>query len=321
MLRSCKHLLGVFLGLSLTACATVSAPPKTDPRIAQLERRKQEDGWTFDVKYTEVMERPLPPRIPLRVMSSRQSFDQAKQSKARLDAANKKRQYPWNTQCDPSAAQWDWRTEGHIGAVRAQEKCAACWAFATTAAFEASYSIQYGRYVPVSEQSVINCASASSTCKNGSVEDAYDVFMENGAVGAAAEPYLQRKEKEKCPSALSEMRAQEWAYVDDQEVIPSTPTLKNALCKHGLIVTAMRASEALQAYSGGVFNAHENGPVTHAVVIIGWDDEKESWLVRNSWGSEWGMDGYMWIKYQVSSIGTNASWIRAAWSADPPSSR
>jgi C1A family cysteine protease len=86
--------------------------------LAELERLKQERGWTFDLKYTEVLERPLPKRIPLRTMSSRQSREQTKTSKAQLASASKTSNGPWNTQCDSTASQWDWRTEGHVGEVR-----------------------------------------------------------------------------------------------------------------------------------------------------------------------------------------------------------
>ncbi len=175
MLRSFKHLLGAVLGLSLAACATTGASLNTHPRLAELERLKQERGWTFDLKYTEVLERPLPKRIPLRTMSSRQSREQTKTSKAQLASANKTGNGPWNTQCDSTASQWDWRTERHVGEVRDQgRQCFSCWAFAAAAAFEASYSVQHGQYIPVSEQNVLNCASTMSTCDGGLVADAYN---------------------------------------------------------------------------------------------------------------------------------------------------
>jgi C1A family cysteine protease len=313
MLRSLPHLLGIVLGLSLAACATAGAPPKTHSRLAELERLKKERGWTFDLKYTDVLERPLPPRIPLTTRSSRQSLEQTKKPKGQLASASKTSSGPWNTRCDASARQWDWRTEGHVGDVRDQgRQCLACWAFAAAAAFEGSYSVQHGTYVPVSEQNVLNCASDMSDCAGGLVADAYKVFTTKGAVNAALEPYLAHRTD--CTPPAGKMRALTWGYVSADEVIPSTPAIKEALCRYGPIVSAVRATLSMQAYAGGVFNHDEAGPANHAVAIIGWDDEKEAWLVRNSWGAEWGLNGYMWIKYRVSSIGTEASWIRAEYS-------
>jgi C1A family cysteine protease len=309
MLRSFKHLLGVVLGLSLAACATTSPLPKAHSRLAELERLKKERGWTFELKYTEVLKRSLPKRIPLRTKNSRQSREQTKRSNALLTSASKTLKGPWSTQCDASASSWDWRKEGRIGDVRDQgPQCLACWAFAAVTAFEASYSVQHGSSIPVSEQNVLNCASESSDCEGGLVVDAYKVLTK-GAVGAAEEPYLGKRSS--CTPPSGKMRALAWGYVNDEEVIPSTPAIKEALCTYGPIVSAVRATESMQAYGSGVFNEDAKGPVNHAVTIIGWDDEQGAWLVRNSWGAQWGMSGHMWIKYQSNSIGTEASWIRA----------
>ncbi|HLM44757.1 MAG TPA: C1 family peptidase [Myxococcaceae bacterium] len=281
--------------------------------MAELERLKKERGWTFDVKYTEVLERPLPRPIPLMTMSSRQSGEPAKKPRTQLASTSKPSAGPWKTRCDSSASQWDWRTEGHVGEVRDQGRvCNACWAFAATAAFEASYSVQHGRYVPVSEQNVLNCASPSSTCAEGFVGDAYNFFINKGAVSAEAELYVGKQLD--CTPPSGNMRALSWDYVNPKARIPSTPAIKEALCRYGPIVTAVTATQAMQGYADGVFNDDDEGLPNHAVVIIGWDEEKGAWLVRNSWGPEWGLGGYMWIKYRVSSVGSSASWIRAAYS-------
>ncbi|MFN8182348.1 MAG: C1 family peptidase [Bacteroidia bacterium] len=47
----------------------------------------------------------------------------------------------------------------------------------------------------------------------------------------------------------------------------------------------------------------------HAVVIIGWDDSKNAWLVRNSWGVYWGENGYAWVDYNTNNIGRRATWV------------
>jgi cathepsin L len=49
--------------------------------------------------------------------------------------------------------------------------------------------------------------------------------------------------------------------------------------------------------------------INHAVVIVGWDNTKDAWLVRNSWGTGWGNDGYAWVKYRHNGIGFNSVWV------------
>ena len=106
MLRILKHLMGVCLGLSLAACATTSAPPRVHPRLVELERLRQERGWTFEMKYTEVLERPLPRRIPLRTMSARQSPAPNKEPRGPLAPANQAPGAPWKPSSSPPSPGW-----------------------------------------------------------------------------------------------------------------------------------------------------------------------------------------------------------------------
>jgi cathepsin L len=52
--------------------------------------------------------------------------------------------------------------------------------------------------------------------------------------------------------------------------------------------------------------------INHVVLLIGWDDEKQAWLVKNSWGESWGEKGFAWIRYGSNNIGVFAAWIEAA---------
>jgi cathepsin L len=90
--------------------------------------------------------------------------------------------------------------------------------------------------------------------------------------------------------------------------------IKQAIQTYGPVAAAVYVGSYFQSYTGGVFDKNEssNGgfcgcsapsQVNHAIVLIGWDDSKQAWLLRNSWGPGWGESGYMWIKYGASQVG------------------
>jgi cathepsin L len=64
-----------------------------------------------------------------------------------------------------------------------------------------------------------------------------------------------------------------------------------------------------------VFSESDSRPIDHAVVLIGWDDSKQAWIIKNSWGSAWGDDGFLYVKYGTNSIGFGAAWAEA-WPKD-----
>jgi hypothetical protein len=120
------------------------------------------------------------------------------------------------------------------------------------------------------------------------------------------------------------VKAMTWDYVSSfpHEVAP-TEEIKRALIIYGPIVTTLVFDDCLNLYGGGVFNEEQNWnidaaggrktikPGNHILLIVGWDDAKGAWLVKNSYGTEWGENGYGWIKYGSNNIGQFAAWILA----------
>jgi len=81
---------------------------------------------------------------------------------------------------------------------------------------------------------------------------------------------------------------------------------------YGPISTAVCVGPSFQSYTGGVFETDECTEVNHAVVLTGWDDTQGNngvWILRNSWGTGWGEDGYMRIGYGISGVGSCANYI------------
>lgn len=103
-----------------------------------------------------------------------------------------------------------------------------------------------------------------------------------------------------------------WAFVGPEWGIPTEGQLKQAIIDRGPVTVCVYVNSAFHGYSGGIFNACEDYAINHAVDLVGWDDEQGSngvWFLRNSWGEDWGEDGYMRIEYDCSRIGYNALYV------------
>jgi len=91
--------------------------------------------------------------------------------------------------------------------------------------------------------------------------------------------------------------------------------LEEALCRYGPLAVALYVDgEEFCAYTSGVYSGVRSGgqAVNHAVLLVGWDDGKQAWLIKNSWGLGWGEKGYMWIRYGSNDVGFGAAWVVAA---------
>jgi hypothetical protein len=106
-------------------------------------------------------------------------------------------------------------------------------------------------------------------------------------------------------------RALAWGYVNQPfDKMPTVGQLKSALVEYGPLAATIKTDYCFSIYKSGVFNGQNNSSVNHVLMLVGWDDAKEAWLVKNSWGKDWGEDGYAWIKYGSNNIGLFAAWIQ-----------
>jgi C1A family cysteine protease len=112
-------------------------------------------------------------------------------------------------------------------------------------------------------------------------------------------------------------RALAWGYVNEKpDELPSVKQLKAALIEHGPLAVPIHGDSCFSVYQSGVFNGPHNGGPTHVVVLIGWDDDKQAWLIKNSWGEAWGENGYGWVAYGSNNIGLFAAWIQPSPSTE-----
>jgi C1A family cysteine protease len=216
--------------------------------------------------------------------------------------------------CSPSLAKFDWRTKGAVTDVKDQNPCGSCWAFAAVAALEGSYFMTNRASMNGAEQQILDCSRGGS-CQGGWYDSVWENLQGYGMASSKSYPYLGSDSQCRWSKATP-FHWSAWGWLDERSPagMASVGAIKDGLCQRGPLATTMVARTiGFDAYqSGGVLNeAVPNKDIDHAVTIVGWDDRKQAWLVKNSWGKEWGDKGYLWVRYGANKIGTWTAWVKA----------
>jgi cathepsin L len=293
------------------------APAAIKTRLNSLRQEISSGKHRFQVGYTAAMDFDLnqitgavvPPNIEQ--LAAEQNAKAAEAMKALPAAAP----VPG---CSATAPTFDWRKANGVTPIKDQGPCGSCWAFGTMAAFEGSWRVFNGQLINGAEQDILDCNLHNWGCGGGWWAFDQMVPPNRGIATEASYPYTHVKGA--CKTAVPRpYKAAFWGYVPrPASYIPTVATLKQYLCAFGPLAVAVNATSAFQAYTGGVFDQHSTGNINHAVTLVGWDDSKQAFLIKNSWGTGWGSTceygterGYMWIGYDSNKIGYNAAYVRA----------
>jgi C1A family cysteine protease len=225
---------------------------------------------------------------------------------------------------DPAAASFDWRTRKAVTPIRTymnntgQDSCGGCWCFSAVSTFESSLLLQAGGdpgALDASEQHILNCGNTGG-CEGDWYWTAWEFMKSKGTATEAAVPY--KGVVGACNNMVpTPYKVDDHGLVDANKPIPGMDLMKKFLCDYGPLSIAVYADDAFLAYGGGVFKGFDSEPmnpdarVNHAIALIGWDDVKGAWLIKNSWGTDWGEQGYMWINYGSNNVGFAAAWAKA----------
>lgn len=210
---------------------------------------------------------------------------------------------------------FNWCDQGICPPVRDQGACGSCWAFGTVAPFESGLKLKTGQMKDISEQYLLSCNIDGFSCDGGWFAHDYHIDKippgENaaGAVYESEFPYVASDVPCGSPHPHHE-KLSSWSYVGSQTSVPSADAIKQAIYNHGPVAAAVCVNRPFQRYSGGIFSSRwPCRKINHAIVLVGWDDAQGAWILRNSWGSAWGEQGYMRIKYGQNQVGYGANFV------------
>jgi hypothetical protein len=208
---------------------------------------------------------------------------------------------------------FDWRDNGINLPVENQENCGSCWDFGACSAFEQAWKLVNNGVISVSTQNVLDCNSAGKDCGGGWPSDALDYITNTGVASYSDDPYVGTR-LTPCNQSLGKpYKAETWGYVGNDDGIPSIQAIKSDLLSYGPLVIGINATDSFQRFvnkkTTDIFNEGVSGDINHIVTLIGWDDPTSCWLIKNSWGTGWGANGYAWVSYSTNRVGYGAAWV------------
>ena len=228
---------------------------------------------------------------------------------------------------------FDLRVTGNISPVKDQDPWGTCWAFATYASLEST--LMPATPTPnFSEKNLVNLAGFDNTYDDGGDMEMSTAYLVrwNGPVNSATDPYPKGSwaSSNTYPPVK---HVQNVVYFPARSNRTDTNNIKGALTRWGAIFTSMHWDETSfynrshTSYYQPASNPDSDGG--HAVAIAGWDDAYEAtnftdtppgpgaWIVKNSWGTGWGDDGYFYVSYYDklfgSAIDSGDHWTTAAF--------
>lgn len=190
----------------------------------------------------------------------------------------------------------DWRADGLVTDIKNQGQCGSCWAFSAVGAMEGQHAKVTGKLVSLSEQNLVDCVTTNYGCGGGWMSYAMEYVVQNHGIDTESS-YPYKAVDEQCVFNRSDVGATFYQVVNITR--NDTQGLLDAVANIGPISVAICADDNLQNYVSGLYSSSECDPnyLNHGVLVVGYGKTREGkpyYIIKNSWGTTWGENGYVY---------------------------
>jgi len=193
----------------------------------------------------------------------------------------------------------DWRDFDVVNSVKDQGQCGSCWAFSTIASLESIIAIHTGILYNLSEQQLVDCDRKDHGCNGGLMDNAFTWIGKNNGVCTSNEyPYVSGSTQKATTCNQSCKLAPNTDVISYYDITPNSDIeMMSALSQQPVSVAIEADQRDFQLYSSGIFTGKCGTKLDHGVALVGYGslDNLDYYILRNSWGTSWGSNGYMYL--------------------------
>ncbi|CAJ2654871.1 unnamed protein product [Trifolium pratense] len=198
----------------------------------------------------------------------------------------------------------DWRKKGAVTPVKNQGQCGCCWAFSAVATTEGIHKLSSGKLISLSEQELVDCDTkgVDEGCEGGLMDDAFKFIIQNHGLSTEAK-YPYQGVDGTCNANKASINA---VKITGYEDVPANneQALQKAVANQPISVAIDASGSDFQFYKSGFFTGSCGTELDHGVTAVGYgasNDGTKYWLVKNSWGTDWGEEGYIRMQRGVDA--------------------